>query len=95
MLLPLLKFIMSYMLHRSDGTKLEPMKWEHLKLAKALMFTCHQMYAVTPSRLAPHVAVFDDPGREPQTKTGVRSSRCVECLTCLCRVRLTLPLPDV
>jgi hypothetical protein len=43
---------------RSDGTILESRKWEHVKLAKALMYTCWQMYETTATGLSAEYMEF-------------------------------------
>jgi hypothetical protein len=48
----------------SDGTPLAAKKWEHMKTAKALMYTCWQYYDRTPTGLSPEFMDFAG-GRDP------------------------------
>lgn len=45
----------------SPGTRLEAKRWEHLILAKSLMYTCWQMFERSPTGLAPDVVTFNGP----------------------------------
>ncbi len=49
----------------ADGSVLEPLKQRHLQHAKALMYTCWQMYASTPTGLSPDEV--QSPGLGPIT----------------------------
>lgn len=62
--------------YRRDGTPLEQYKWEHLRLGKALMATCWNMFESTPSGLSPETAMFttDPPSLTP--KADVRRALC-------------------
>lgn len=56
-----------------DGTILEAHKWEHLTFAKALMYTCFQMYDSFPTGLSPEFVEF--PGQGDMT-TNKKVSVC-------------------
>jgi hypothetical protein len=82
-----------------DGTPLEQRKWDHLRMAKALMYSCWRMYEVTPSGLAADVYHFGT-AEDPRPKIGVRScplDSLVSCVCvfaypdCLCGARLCAP----
>jgi hypothetical protein len=63
-----------------DGTPLEQKKWEHLRMAKALMYSCWRMYVVTPTGLAADVYHYGSP-EDPRPKIGVRHSACLLLLS--------------
>ena len=44
----------------SDGTVLESKKWRHLQEAKALAYSCWQMYEQQPSGLSPEYVEYTE-----------------------------------
>ena len=66
----------------STGTPLEANKWEHLKHAKALTYTCWQMYERTPTGLAPDawdVMGLGDPVPNRQVRNAACAAWCLSC----------------
>lgn len=68
----------------SPGTALEASKWDHLKLAKALMYTCWRMHENSPTGLAPAVARFDN-ADSPTVDPNVRVCPCMCVCVCACQ----------
>jgi hypothetical protein len=78
-----------------DGTPLEQRKWDHLRMAKALMYSCWRMYEVTPSGLAADVYHFGA-AEDPRPKIGVRSCPLTPSYpVCVClRILTACVVPD-
>ena len=45
-------------LYHRDGSILEAKKWQHMKEAKAMTYSCYQMYARQPTGLSPEFVEF-------------------------------------
>ena len=43
---------------RSDGSILEPKKWKHMQFAKAMTYSCWQMYERQPTGLSPEYVEY-------------------------------------
>ena len=62
-----------------DGTVLEAKKWQHLKDAKALAYSCYRMYEATPTGLSGEYVEYSDTSDPflPRTTRRVRSATVV------------------
>jgi hypothetical protein len=63
----------------SNGTQLQPKVWEHMKTAKALMYTCWQMYQRNPTGLAPEYVDF-----LALNDIHVAKKVPLSCMACMC-----------